>query len=201
MTDRPDIVSGQVFGRLTAMEKIEGKWTCKCECGKESVLPAHRLLTGNTKSCGCLKREVLSTMSTKHKMKHLREYGIWSLMRDRCNNKRNKSYSWYGGIGVRVCQRWDDFTLFLSDMGQRPTELHTLDRIDQSGNYEPSNCRWATRLEQSRNRKNTKIVEFNGEFRPLGEWVERLGLPYHAINKRLWRGWDVHRALTEKLKG
>ena len=137
----------------------------------------------------------------KHGKKGTPEYSVWALMRDRCNNPNNKKFDYYGGKGVSVCERWDDFTLFLDDMGHRPSRLHTIDRIDSGGNYDPDNCKWSTRKEQVRNRSNTKMLTVDGATKPMAEWAEIYEIPYQVVNKRVWRGWDHKRALTQKIKG
>ena len=127
-------------------------------------------------------------------------YNVWSLMRDRCNNTNNIKYEYYGGRGIKVCKRWDDFLNFFKDMGERPKGL-TIDRIDSDGNYEPSNCKWSTRKGQVRNRSNTKLLIIDGVEKPMAEWAEIYEIPYHVVNKRIWRGWEHKRALTEKIRG
>ena len=156
-------LSGQVFGRLTVYARhpentSEGKarWICKCECGSERVALAANLKKGFTKSCGCLKREINIARSTTHghAKRNARDptYVSWSNMRTRCHNTTNPKYRRYGGMGVSIDPRWDDFTVFLSDLGPRP-EGTTLDRIDPYGNYEPKNCRWATPIVQAHNQR------------------------------------------------
>ena len=127
------------------------------------------------------------------------EYAVWSLMRDRCNNPNNQSYAYYGGRGIRVDASWDDFAVFLSDMGFRPPGS-TIDRIDPDGNYEPSNCRWATRKEQSRNRTYCKRVTWKGQERLLWELADEHGIPVQTVHQRLHRGWDLERTLTQPMR-
>lgn len=157
-------LTGRQFGRLTAVARVSkgSRWLCTCNCGGTNIVKASLLLSGNTKSCGCLKRSVLGDASRTHGMANSRRtgyanrtYGIWQAMRARCNNPNNPRWSSYGGRGIKVCARWEDFQNFLSDMGEAPEGL-TLERIDVNGNYEPSNCKWATWLEQARNTRKTK---------------------------------------------
>ena len=121
-------------------------------------------------------------------------------MRQRCRWKRDSHYKYYGAIGVTVCARWDSFSNFLADMGERP-EGKTLDRIDNSKGYEPSNCRWATKEEQDDNKKNATIISALGRTQTLRSWAQETGLSTHAIRSRIRRGWSVEKALTTPSKG
>lgn len=199
-------ITGATFGRLTAVERCANigrfvAWRCSCACGASLNVRTGSLRSGNTTSCGCVQAADARTRFTKHGGRRTREYAIWLLMRDRCNNGNNPKYAYYGGRGIAVCPRWDDFSAFLADMGSRPTPAHTLDRVDTNGDYSPANCRWATRKEQSRNRGITKRYERNGETKSLGEWAELVGKPYMVVYKRLWRGWTLEDALTKPIKG
>lgn len=124
-----------------------------------------------------------------------KEYTIWSNMRDRCNNPKNTKFQNYGGRGIKVCDRWNDFAKFIEDMGPRPTGL-TIEREDSNGNYEPSNCRWATWTEQQRNRSTNHMVSCGGDIRCVSEWSERTGIPYRTILSRLASGWTEEDAVT-----
>lgn len=128
---------------------------------------------------------------TKHEL-----YSVWMSMRARCNNPHVKCYKHYGGRGIQVCARWDEFWLFVKDMGPRPTPKHELDRKDNNGHYEPSNCHWVTRREQLQNTRRNKLISFGGETLTLAAWGRKLGLPNLLINARLRSGWSVARALT-----
>jgi hypothetical protein len=122
-------------------------------------------------------------------------------MTSRCVNPANDAYQAYGGRGIAVCDRWQDFAAFAEDMGPRPSPLHTIDRRNNNGNYEPDNCRWATPSEQQRNRRNNRLLTLNGETLCLAEWAERLGITDDMIRQRLDKlGWTIEQALTTPAK-
>jgi len=129
------------------------------------------------------------------------EYSTWHAMKRRCFSPQVANYAYYGGRGIGVCERWkESFGAFLADMGPRPSPDHTLDRIDPDADYCPENCRWATRSEQQRNKRNNRLVTLDGESITLAEACERLNLPYKTIQHRLQLGWSEHRALHEPLR-
>lgn len=123
-------------------------------------------------------------------------YSAWQAMKKRCCEPNHRSYKHYGGRGITVCDRWQTFDNFYADMGEQPPG-HTLDRIDVNGNYEPSNCRWATAHEQSRNRRTNRLIEFNGETLCVVDWARRVGIHQNTLWQRIITGWPVERALTE----
>jgi hypothetical protein len=151
------------------------------------------LRSGMSQSCGCLHREAVST----HGRTGSPEFTVWQMMIQRCTNTNHNSYADYGGRGIRVCQRWlDSFAAFFSDMGERPSAEHTIDRTDNSGNYSPENCRWATRLEQGSNRRNVRMLTLAGETLSTTQWARRLGISNDTITERIRYGWSVEDTLT-----
>lgn len=157
----PDL-SAQSFGRLTVIARADSisghaTWLCRCECGQEKVIRAKSLLAGQTKSCGC-QRNACSHGHARLKA-HSAEYRTWVSIRQRCYQPSHVSFPNYGGRGIKVCARWrNSFEAFLADMGPRP-DGHWIERKDNDGNYEPSNCIWATPLEQARNKRPSKVKE------------------------------------------
>lgn len=155
-------ISGLRSGRLIAIElsKINSRgafWVCICDCGNKSIVIGSNLRNGRTKSCGCLRKELLIKRNTSHNMSKSAPYRTWRAMKNRCYNKKHPQYHDYGGRGVAVCDRWlNSFENFYSDMGDKPTSQHSIDKIDNNGNYEPKNCRWATATQQVRNQRISK---------------------------------------------
>jgi hypothetical protein len=202
---RPYLV-GQPFGRLTVIalagsrQKKNGDkiryWKCLCECGNEVDVPTAPLRNGNTQSCGCLHLETVTRngYGTSHGLTGTPTYQSWVSMRQRCR----ESIRYIDRITVDP--RWDDFTVFLADMGVRPAGT-TLDRIDFQGPYSPENCRWATATEQIRNRSNSRSATFDGRTQSLVQWAAEFNMPYNRLFDRLGRGWDIARALTTPVRG
>ena len=156
-------LTGQRFGDLLVLNRLSDPprrqvfWECLCVCGNKSVVISANLWNGTTKSCGCKRRLLSSLRSKTHGMTSSPTYRVWSGMKTRCLNSKSTNYNLYGGRGIKICDRWMTFENFLSDMGTRPANM-TLDRINVDGNYEPSNCRWASPQEQSKNKRASKLI-------------------------------------------
>lgn len=185
-------LAGKQFGKWTVIAEVRNpgdrlRWECQCDCGQKNTIETHKLLSGRTKSCGCN-----FTGRTLH-----REYTSWWKMIRRCHHPQTTGYENYGGRGIAVCDRWRaSFENFLADMGPRPHKEATIERENNDGNYEPGNCRWATRLEQGRNKRNNIFIEWNGQRKCLTEWAETTGINYGTLRKRLQLGWSVEKTLS-----
>jgi len=181
-------ITGQRFTNLVAIQRKgsdsrrRALWLCVCDCGNEKIIRADHLKRGEQKDCGCppiqvKKRRILYKTKYARKL-FIREYKSWTGMIQRCENSGSKSYKNYGGREIRVCKRWrESFDNFYDDMGPRPKGDYTLDRIDNNGNYEPDNCRWATRSEQVNNRRLNNTVLFNGKAISISQAAEILNVP------------------------
>ena len=189
-------LTGKQFGKWTVLYEAPRKsgkvyWLCRCECGTKGHVRTSDLRSGKSRSCS-----VCGKTSTVHGMHGTPEYIVWKRMRARCTNSATAEYGNYGGRGIRVCTRWHEFSLFFADMGPRPSPKHTIDRIDNDGDYSPDNCRWATRKEQNRNSRKNRLLTFNGETRCLAEWAELTGMKPNTLAMRLRRGWSIELTLT-----
>lgn len=194
--------TGEVHGRLTVLRKSERRlyYWCRCECGTEKEIAQTSLAMGTSKSCGCLRREMVAAKNRTHGMSKTPTYSTWLAVKARCLDPNSIGYAHYGGRGITICDRWSaSYEAFLADMGERPTGM-TLDRIDNSRHYEPGNCRWATQSEQMRNTRVNRLLTFRGVTQSMAEWADAVGLSYPVLQSRLdQRGWSVERALTTPL--
>lgn len=195
-------LTGQKYNRLTVIErapdffdkngKRKTKWLCKCDCGKHVSVATHDLRSGHTSSCGCYQRERTSEAGKKHGLKHTAIYKKWLAIKDRCFNSRNKRFHCYGGRGITVCEEWkNDFQAFYNYVSMLPhfgEKGYSLDRIDNNGNYEPNNVRWATETEQARNKSNTLYIEHNEERKTISEWSQITGIKYATLLHRYHLG-------------
>lgn len=199
----PQNLRGQRFGRLTAIQAdhyvlSSGRrvvaWHCVCSCGNKTLIHAVHLVAGRSKSCGCLNAELGKQRMTTHGKTNTTEHRIWKAMIRRCYNPKVFAFKYYGGRGIFVCDRWrtgDDnyggFECFLSDMGPRPEGM-TLDRHpNNNGNYEPSNCRWATRHQQANNKRSSLTATLDGETKTVAEWADFFGISRYTIYHRIHR--------------
>ncbi len=201
-------ISGQKFGRLTVLGYFRSHpktgvfFMCACNCGTFKQLPGVRIRKGDVTSCGCFQKENAAAVQTKHgdssNGRISPEYKAWSGMVLRCKKRSGKTYKNYGKRGIRVCERWRDFRNFLSDMGRKPTLLHSIERKDVNGNYEPDNCKWATQSEQARNKRNNVKFDFFGERLTIVDLAKRCSIPYPTLYQRLRvSNWDLAKAMSK----
>ena len=197
-------MSGLKFTRLTVISRAESdkngnaRWHCQCDCGTRTITSGFTLRNGEAKSCGCLTTEQMVERNTKHSKAGTSEYMIWAHMIQRCTNQKHEHYHNYGGRGIRVCDKWAaSFEAFFADVGPRPSSRHSIDRINNDGDYEPGNVRWATRREQATNRRNNLIVEYKGRSMTMIEAIEAAPFPVSigGVRGRLQRGWTLDEAL------
>lgn len=211
-------LSGKRYGRLSVIKldhvqikpcgKNEMYYLCKCDCGNYKVVRACSLRSGNTTSCGCYVKEMLSKRQTTHNMSKTALYKTWCNMKARCYNTKREDYSEYGGRGIKVCPEWMIFENFQSwamengfkEEKVKGKNLLSLDRIDVNGNYCPENCRWATNRQQANNKRNNIRFYYNGQNLTLGEWSEVTGISYGTLSTRVHRlKWTIERTLTEPI--
>ena len=202
-------MTGLVFSRLTVLCEVkrDGKsrsryWSCVCQCGVKTVVNGSSLRSGLIKSCGCYRSEIAKKVGDRtrtHGMTKTSIYAIWDSMIQRCTNPNRKDYFKYGGRGIVVCNEWMTFENFISDMGERPIGL-SLDRIDNNGNYDKANCRWATATQQGRNQSTNRLITFNNVTRCISEWAEVLQMNKNSLEARFRRGWSVDKAFMEPIQ-
>lgn len=205
-------LTGQRFGRWTVIDRAPDRrrgypeWNCVCECGGRKAVRANILRNGSSRSCGCLNREdkrrICLARNTTHGKSGTPTYRSWQSMILRCHSPGATAYPKYGAKGVTVCERWrESFSAFLTDMGERPSLAHTIDREDNSRGYEPGNCRWLTMKGQQNNRTNNNRITLGGETLTLMQWSERLGIDRHTLRNRQRLGWPVEKILSPARHG
>lgn len=204
-------LTGKKFNKLTILyiihyqikdAKCRKLAVCLCECGViVGPIRLDGVVNGHSKSCGCLRIEKIKNNFTKHGYGGTPEYKAWWSMLQRCSNPKDHNYLRYGGRGIKVCPSWiDSCKVFIDDMGYRPSSSHSLDRIDNNGDYHPTNCRWATKLEQINNRSTTVVIKLNGIDMTLGDAARLYQIDVELVRRRLKSGWDVVSSLTRKAR-
>ena len=204
-------LTGQRFGRLTVVKRMDDgirpngtkyvRWLCKCDCSNEVIVDGNSLKRQHTTSCGCYLRERSTQVHTTHGQRHSRLYTIWRTMKLRCSNPKTNGYKDYGGKGVTVCEEWQDFDAFFDwAMQNGYSDSLTIDRKDRNGNYEPSNCKWATQKEQQNNKSTNHLLTYNGETKTMTQWADEYRMNFHTLKERIKRGWTVEKALTTPVK-
>lgn len=201
-------LTGQRFGRWAVIERAPNKgkvtmWHCKCDCGNEKDVCAAKLKNGESRSCGCLQKEIVSMRDGNHHLSSTRLHRIWGGMKTRCYNSNYPQYKDYGGRGITVCAEWSNsFTAFYNwAMSNGYQDGLTLDRIDNDKGYSPDNCRWATQKFQNNHKRSNVNITYNGETHNIAEWAEILDIPRQTLRDRIQRyNWPVERALTEPVR-
>lgn len=191
-------LTGKTFNRLTVIERVHKEnnkrtfWKCRCACGKEVIVESSKIKSGHTKSCGCLNEEKQKQHVeelTTHNMSNTKLFDVWCSMRSRCENRKNKSYKWYGAKGVRVFDEWigkDGFQNFYNwSIKNGYKDGLSIDRIDFNGNYEPLNCRWTTPKKQCNNTSRNIYIDYRGERKTLSELCEMYNLKYGIMHHRI----------------
>lgn len=209
MSTSPNTIEGRRYGRYTVLGAFNRvgsnrKFLCKCECGTTRSVYEANLVSGKTLSCGCFHSENTISRRTVHGesgtvgLERTPEYRCWIGMRARCSDKEDK---YYGGRGISVCKRWEEsFMEFLGDMGRRPSGKHSIDRINNDGDYEPNNCRWATAHEQRSNTSRNVLVVLDGQKMIVAEALRKVGLKSSTFWERVRRGWSMQRAISVGVK-
>lgn len=199
-------LTGKKFNKLKVLKNM-GKnenrkyfWLCKCECGKEIIVKGDNLKNGHSKSCGCYKLERLKKRSITHDLSKHRLFKIFYGIKSRCYNKKDYHYKWYGSKGIKIYDEWlNDFKNFYDWAMANGYEEHlTIDRINNIGNYEPSNCRWVTMKEQCRNRTSNVYIEYKGEKKTIIEWSEITGIPFKTLYNRFSRKLPLEKIFSKK---
>ena len=198
-------MDGLIFGRLTVVDFAGVSdsgvyyWKCKCKCGNVVNIQRSNLQNGDSKSCGCLNLELRTKHGHSKKYNHSRTYRTWAGMLSRCRNENDTGWHNYGGRGIKVCEHWERFENFIEDMGERPRNL-TIERIENDKGYCKGNCRWATRREQSLNKRTNVVLTFGGKTQTAVQWSRELGFKDDAVAIRVNNGWTVEKTLTTPIQ-
>lgn len=195
-------LTGLRFNRLTVIRRASNskqgaaRWNCACDCGGSTISSTTDLKRGRANSCGCFQKERTSRSAKSHGESKTKIYAIWSGMLTRCENPNYHRYKDYGGRGISVCLEWHSFERFKHDMGDRPSKLHTLGRVDNNGPYSKENCRWESRTQQAGNRRSNRLITHNGITMIMKEWAKSIGMSMTGLSDRLSNGMDIETALT-----
>ncbi len=198
-------MAGKKIGRLTVLKISHSTergvfWVCLCKCGNKVIVKGYSLRCGETKSCGCLHSDSARKIQRKYQWKHGKSgtkiYTTWKQIQIRCNKKSDKAYRNYGGRGIKCL--WKTFPEFYKDMGNPPSELYSIDRIDNNSNYCKENCRWATKTEQANNRRTAHLLTYEGKTQNMKSWAIKLGIPYRNLWWRIKNGWSIEEAFSKR---
>ena len=203
---KPVDMAGQTVGRWKVIGwshkagRGRNYWACECVCGTKRAVLGHSLRRGQSQSCGCLVKEVVTIGSTTHDLSRHPAYRSYRAMRSRCENPKSSSYALYGGRGITICERWSRFEMFWLDMGPTWRPGRSIERVDFNGNYDPANCRWATSMEQGSNRRDNVTLDTPDGPMTLSNAARFHGIPYHTISSRMrygWKGADLFLPVTK----
>lgn len=198
-------VTGHRYGSLTAisfasMTKSGAKWLFQCDCGTKKVIRLANVRNGHAGSCGCAHRRMARSANTTHDMSRTAVYKVWASMIGRCCNPSDAAYQHYGARGICVSPVWrESFESFLKDMGPRPSALHSIERLDNDGNYEPGNCAWIMQAAQAQNTRRVRRFKFRGSVLTARQLSEHYGIPLKSLIRRIEAGWPLERAVLEPL--
>lgn len=201
-------LTGRVFTRLVVIKRAPStlskknkqttRWVCSCSCNNIITTDSASLIRSKTRSCGCLQKESIRYLATTHGQSKTKAYRVWKAMWSRCTNENVQAYSSYS---LRTPpDSWKSFSEFIKDMGQPPSTLHSIERINNNLPYSKNNCKWATPAEQNRNTKRTLAIVFNEETRCLKDWPKTIGIKYNVLRDRLAAGWSVERAFRTPVR-
>lgn len=197
-------ITGKKYNKLTVLSFYDikdnkSRWLCQCECGNKKILFGKDIKNGNTKSCGCLLHQKKYNKETEKKIKRLQH--IYAQMKQRCYKENNHIYKYYGGRGIIIFKEWlensQNFYNWALQNGYN-NDL-TIERINVNGNYEPSNCKWITKIQQGYNKTNSKLYTISNETKCLSEWCKIYNINYFLVRRRLILGWDIEDALTKPI--
>lgn len=198
-------LEGKKFARLLVLKRVETDkkkdsfWLCLCDCGNKTIVRGYHLTSGSIRSCGCIKKEIIRSRESTHLLTNTKLYRIWAGIKQRCFNSNHKNYDRYKGRGITMCDAWkNDFMAFYNwAINNGYKEGLTIERINNDGNYEPLNCRWATRQEQANNTSSNHYIIFNGEKHTISEWSKKMGIKYKILEYRIRKGLSLEKCFYQ----